>query len=73
MGKDEQSLWGQQQAAMLHNALGADAEEQIKAASDLLSRAGSRALDISKIVQSNRVSLALTLVRQAQVLARQRK
>jgi hypothetical protein len=68
MSADERGMFAQEQTAMLHNALGANAGEQIKAATETFAKAG-RPLDIAKIVQSNGAEAALILVHQAQVLA----
>jgi len=70
---DERSMFAQQQTTMLHTALGPDAEARIRAASDTLSKASGRTLDLSKIVNTNGASVALNLLFQAEVLAKQRK
>jgi hypothetical protein len=72
MTADEASMYGQRQVADLHAVLGADAEAQIAAATKTLTDAG-RPLDIAKIAASNSAEVALILVHQAQVLARQKR
>lgn len=72
MSAEEKGQYAQRETAVLHNLLGADAGAQIKAASDTLSRASDRKLDLAAIVQSNGASVALTLFHQAQVLARRK-
>ena len=72
MTADERSTYAQDQTTTLHNALGADAEAQIAAATKTLTAAG-RPLDIAAIVKSNGAEAALILVHQAQVLARQKR
>lgn len=69
MDKDEASMWSQRQTALLHSVIGADAEAKLKAASDTLSRASGRKLDLAAIVASNGADVALTLYHQAQALA----
>lgn len=69
MSAEEQGQYGQRETAVL-GALGLDAETRIKAASEILSKASGRKLDLAKIVQSNGSSVALNLIFQADVLAR---
>jgi len=72
MSGEEKAQFGQREMAALHNVLGADAEARIKAASETLARTSGRKLDIAAIVQSNGASVALTLIHQADVLARRK-
>lgn len=72
MSAEEQGQYAQRETAALHGALGAHAEARIKAASDVLSKASGRKLDIAAIVQSNGASAALMLIHQAEVLARRK-
>lgn len=67
MDKGEIALWSQRQTTMLHSIIGADAK--LKAASDTLSKASGRKLDLPTIVASNGADVALTLYHQAQALA----
>jgi hypothetical protein len=69
---EEQEQYAERETAMLHAALGPNAEERIKMASAVLSSTSGRTLDLAKIVGSNGASVALTLLQQAEVLARKR-
>jgi len=73
MSAEEQGHYAQRETAMLHAALGPNAEQQINVASDTLSKASGRTLDLAKIVCSNGASVALTLLQQAEVLAKQKR
>jgi hypothetical protein len=60
------SYW--RETATLHRALGPDAEQRIKTASETLSNAVGRPLELAKIVASDGASVALTLLHQAEVI-----
>jgi hypothetical protein len=72
MSVEEQGQFAERETAMLHCALGPDAEQRIKLASETLSKSSGRAMNLAKIVASNGASVALTLLQQAEVLAKRR-
>lgn len=68
--RDDNEAYGNEQTADLHAVLGADAEAKLKAASEILTNASGRKLDLSAIVRSNGAEMALMLYHQSQALAR---
>jgi hypothetical protein len=68
MSAEEQGQYAVRETAMLHAALGPNAGERIKAASETLSKSSGRTLDLARIVVSNGASVALTLLQQAEHL-----
>jgi hypothetical protein len=69
---EEQAQYSQRETAALHQALGPNAEERIKAASTVLTKTSGRTLDLAKIVASNGASVALNFIFQADVLAKRK-
>jgi hypothetical protein len=70
MSAEEEGQFAQRETAMLHAALGPNADERIKTASEILSKSSGRTLDLAKIVVSNGASVTLTLLQQAEVLSK---